>query len=357
MTPDEIETLRKSIAIVPKVGGFLSLIACTAIIRDVFIKWRRKKHISLSSVIVFCITVADWLFSLFCPFLSTWMMPANSWAYLASGTDQTCTAQGFIKTFTTVASMGYYAELMILFWTTVRFDLTESYTSKVKIQLSFVLPPIVVALGIAIPPVPLQMYNEARHYSCAINAFPNGCEYKRKVDCVRGEGAWDYWYVFVAFSMICNIIIIGSVVLLTWSVYNQERKTDKYLTRGQERMRESTTKTFWQGIRYILAYMLAYIPLYMFAYYRLVLRWPPAVVWYLNITLTPLLGVFLSFAYFRHRYLTFRKINPEATLIASLSNVFNIDIDYHRSSTEGDLSNDLERVLASPLLEHTEQST
>ena len=47
-----------SIAIVPKVGGVLSLIACTFIMRDILIKWAGKKSVPLTSVIIFWISVA-----------------------------------------------------------------------------------------------------------------------------------------------------------------------------------------------------------------------------------------------------------------------------------------------------------
>jgi len=106
--------MEKAIAIVPKVGGALSVIACSLIMRDVSIKWYRKKSVSLTSVILFCISVVDWLYSFFAAFLSTWMIPEESGAYLASGNIQTCTAQGFIIAFTVGASMSYYALLIIL---------------------------------------------------------------------------------------------------------------------------------------------------------------------------------------------------------------------------------------------------
>lgn len=64
--------LAKSIAILPKVGGTLSLIAGSLIIRDVILKWKLKKSVSLPTVLVFCITVADWFFSFFAAILSTW---------------------------------------------------------------------------------------------------------------------------------------------------------------------------------------------------------------------------------------------------------------------------------------------
>ncbi|KAL7517182.1 hypothetical protein ACHAWF_000108, partial [Thalassiosira exigua] len=109
--------------------------------------------------------------------------------------------------------------------------------SKRRVRLSFILPPIIIALGVSIPPLPLQMYNETLHFSCTLTAYPSGCEAFPDIDCIRGQGASTYWDAFVVYCIICNVIIVASVGLLTWTVFSQERKTDKYLTKGQEKMR------------------------------------------------------------------------------------------------------------------------
>ena len=115
----EHSTFEVASAIIPKVGGSLSLIACTFIMRDVSTKWHRKRSVSLASVLIFCISIADWLYSLFCCFLSTWMAPVGHTTFhgqpifLAAGNTQSCTAQGFISTLAIGASMSYYATLMV----------------------------------------------------------------------------------------------------------------------------------------------------------------------------------------------------------------------------------------------------
>ncbi|KAL7544556.1 hypothetical protein ACHAWF_007937 [Thalassiosira exigua] len=145
------------------------------------------------------------------------MAPAGSWAYLAAGTLQTCNAQGFINIASRVASMSYYAALMVLCeckgyaiqlmsqscqyvfhfnlpfcyakdFLTVRFGWTESYMSKRRVRLSFVLPPIIIALGFSIPPLLLQMYNVAFHFTCTIVSYPYGCEtgFAPDTKCIRG---------------------------------------------------------------------------------------------------------------------------------------------------------------------------
>ncbi|KAL7546427.1 hypothetical protein ACHAWF_009761 [Thalassiosira exigua] len=320
--------LEKSVAIIPKVGGALSLVACTAIIRDVSIKWHRKKTVPLTSVIVFCISVADWIFSLFGAFLSTWMIPPDSGHYLASGNTQSCTAQGFIVALSIGASMGYYTVLMILYWIVVRFGWTESRMSNWYIRLSFILPPIVISLGFAIPPLFFGMYNDAGVFTCFFAPYPLDCEVNPDVKCVRGYGSYEYWMGFLIYNMVCLSVIIISVGLLIYTVFQQDRKGDKYLLKGQEKTRRNTVKSSWQGLRYIGAFVLAYSTLYIISFYRVTKHIPSAAVVYLLIILLPLLGLFNAFVYFRPRYITYKEKHPDESWVTCLGNIFNIDLDY-----------------------------
>jgi hypothetical protein len=87
-----------------------------------------------------------------------------------------------------------------------------------------------------------------------------------------------------------------------------------------------------EGLRYIGAFFLAYFTLYIFTACRLTNRMPPLAILYMHWILTPLLGFFNSFVYFRPRYLTYRDNNPDESWIICLSNVFNIDLDYLENS-------------------------
>eukprot|EP00985_Skeletonema_marinoi_P012410 scaffold5990_cov143-Skeletonema_marinoi.AAC.1 len=107
MSAQHMNAFTKSQASYPRLGA-----ECThrvhLIIRDISMKWHEKRSVPLPSVILFCISVANWLLSLFSFFLSTWMMPRDSGAFLAAGNTQSCTAQVFISTLTMAASQTYY---------------------------------------------------------------------------------------------------------------------------------------------------------------------------------------------------------------------------------------------------------
>lgn len=64
--------LEVSLAIIPKVGGTLSIIACVFIIRDVIRKWKLKRSVPLTSTLVFCISIADLIYAFFAAVMSTW---------------------------------------------------------------------------------------------------------------------------------------------------------------------------------------------------------------------------------------------------------------------------------------------
>ena len=83
----------RAMAIAPKCTGFLSLCASTFIVQHVL---RDKKRRGLTYHRLLCgMSISDMVGSFMC-FLSTWPIPKGE-AYLASGTVQTCAAQGFCK--------------------------------------------------------------------------------------------------------------------------------------------------------------------------------------------------------------------------------------------------------------------
>lgn len=257
MSDNGPSTLDVSIAIIPKVGGMISLLSCSLLMRDVSIKWHTKKSVSLTSVIVFFISMVDWLYSFFGAFLSTWMMPADSGHHLAAGNINTCTAQGFITAFAIFAHMSYYAELMITCerlnimssfcsfylraytgfyfysltnmmkdWIIVHFGWTETRMKKIGIRLAFILPPIILSLVHAIPPLFFGMYNPGL-FSCFITTYPLNCHVNPDVECKRGAGAHEYSYIFLAWTVLCNLIIVIFVCMLIHMIYKQERKVSE----------------------------------------------------------------------------------------------------------------------------------
>ena len=189
----------------------------------------------------------------------------------------------------------------------------------------FTLPPIIIALGLAISPLFLGMYNYPGRFICALCDYPYGCTSSDEVDCERGEGGVDYSNYSHGYTVFCAVIMITFVCLLVYEIYQQEKRTDRFLTSGQDQRRVNTSKTAWRGIQFIGVYFFSYFPSFVALGYRASGNLDiPDVFDYLFVILLPLLGFFNALVYFRPRYVAFKKRNPDSSWIVCMSNVLNI---------------------------------
>merc|ERR1711862_412564 len=88
----------------------------------------------------------------------------------------------------------------------------------------------------------------------------------------------------------------------------------------------------FQGLRYIGAYSLSFLPTYTLSGYTLSRyyesSYPPTAVIIIAAILSPLLGFFNSIVYFRPRYLAYKEAHPNDSRIKRLGKiVFNVDVD------------------------------
>ena len=175
----------------------------------------------------------------------------------------------------------------------VRRGWTKNQMKTNKMRVAFLLPPVVASLAMAVPPLFYQMYNPAG-LLCSLNIYPDDCEYNEDVQCARGINAIIAQVATFLYALVCNLIVIVFMVLLICSVYNQEKKSDKYLSKGQTKKRDYTIDTAWQGVRYSAALTIPFLPLYVFMGYSLTdvqMGETTSLVWiYLNSILTPFLG-------------------------------------------------------------------
>jgi len=114
----------------------------------------------------------------------------------------------------------------------------------------------------------MGMYITFRGERCALTASPYKCDVTDEVKCNKGDDAWIYYRVYSTFLIMCNVPIIVFTSLLIYQVFNQERKGDWFMMRGQETRRMNTIATGWQGIRYVNALMFTMIPTYVNTIYH-----------------------------------------------------------------------------------------
>ena len=63
---------QKSAVIIPKIGGALSIVACSLLIRDVALKRKEKRSIPFPTLLIFAIAVPTLIQSFFQDFMTTW---------------------------------------------------------------------------------------------------------------------------------------------------------------------------------------------------------------------------------------------------------------------------------------------
>lgn len=104
--------LDRSLVILPKISGILSIIGSGLLARHV----ARKgfKDASLSSRMLFGISTVDIISSFFVHFLSSWMAPRGSGLTFAAGNIATCSFQGFVLVFDLIFFATAYSELAII---------------------------------------------------------------------------------------------------------------------------------------------------------------------------------------------------------------------------------------------------
>jgi hypothetical protein len=102
------KALERSLVILPKISGTLSCIGSGLLARHIAKKG--FKDVSLTSRMLFGISIVDIIGSFFAYVLGSWMAPRNTLTYSAGNT-ATCSFQGFVLVFNLIYFATAYAEL------------------------------------------------------------------------------------------------------------------------------------------------------------------------------------------------------------------------------------------------------
>jgi hypothetical protein len=112
---DENKTVKiiTSMHILLKIGGAISCISSFLLARHILKKKKTWADISLTSLMLVGISVINMIGSFFGYFMGGWMMGESDFVQssLLSGNQQTCTAQGFLLTFSFTYFVTAYAGL------------------------------------------------------------------------------------------------------------------------------------------------------------------------------------------------------------------------------------------------------
>eukprot|EP00797_Seminavis_robusta_P018025 Sro269_g104140.2 (140) ;mRNA; r:78300-78719 len=105
--------------------------------------------------------------------LSSWPIPQETGIYLASGTVDSCEVVGFVNQIVAILTPAYNVSLVLYYYLTIAQGLRPGEMCKYQYYLYFV--PLVYALAMAIPGLPLDLYNAA-NFVCWIAPYPPGCQ-------------------------------------------------------------------------------------------------------------------------------------------------------------------------------------
>lgn len=212
----------KTLALLPKFTGFFSVVGSTYIFQDVV--FHKNPIHRVYHRLVLGLSCADMVASI-AIILSTWPIPETQGVYLASGTTQTCTAQGFFNELGNMATPLYNASLCAYYVLVIRNAWVED-SIRTKAEPWMHAIPIVISSTISILGLPFDLYNNSG-WLCWIAAFPQGCQ--ADGTCTRGAHADIFRWLHYA-------IIWSAIMLITlgmYSIYVKVKEQERIDSRGR----------------------------------------------------------------------------------------------------------------------------
>ncbi len=214
------------LAILPKVTGTLSFISSSIIIFMIL-----QSEIKLGTPfrrIIFAMCLVDILQS-GTSALSTLSSPKGSpgiWGAL--GNDLTCSIAGFIFQFSSTAASLYMVSLLCHYFFFVQNKVSEGKFRK-RIEPILHAVPIGFSLFDALFLLFTGHLNQTDAV-CWIASVPYNCIYEADVECIRGEHAYMYRWIFAAAP---NGVALALINIISYKMYKIVKQRAKYCSEGE----------------------------------------------------------------------------------------------------------------------------
>ena len=235
----------KTLALLPKFTGALSLMGSTFIFQDVVF---HKNFHRVYHRLVLGLSCSDIMASIV-NILSTWPIPEGSaGVYLASGTTQTCTAQGFFNELGNLATPLYNASLCAYYVLVIRNSWAEDRIKSIAEPIMHIMP-MTIALTIAVLGLPFDLYNNSG-WLCWIAPYPAGCSGD---ECERGEHANIFRWVHYAIIWSAILFVTGGMGSIWWKVRVQESRemNEEAARRGSKSKKVAIQAALFVGALYL----------------------------------------------------------------------------------------------------------
>ncbi|KAL7532153.1 hypothetical protein ACHAXR_004470 [Thalassiosira sp. AJA248-18] len=293
----------KTLALLPKCTGFLSLLGSAFIFQDVV--FHKKPVHRVYHRLVLGLSCSDMLASIV-NILSTWPIPdGTANVYLASGTTQTCTAQGFFNELGNLATPLYNMSLCVYYVLVIRNGWAEDRIRSAAEPFMHAVP-MTIAFTIAILGIPFTLYNNSG-WLCWIASY--GCE---NGTCERGQHANIFRWVH--YAIIWSAIL--SVTVGMYSIYVkvkvQERLQSQETNDDAVRRGRKSKKVAIQAALFVGALYLTWFFTTITRIYQITTGKNSFTLLVLMATFFPLQGFFNCLIYLRPRYLRCKSRNPDA---------------------------------------------
>lgn len=292
-----------TLALLPKFTGFLSLMGSAFIFQDIVF---HKNFYRVYHRLVLGLSCADIVASIV-NILSTWPIPEGSkGVFLASGTTQTCTAQGFFNELGNLCTPLYNLSLCAYYVLVIRGGWTENEI-KSRVEPIMHIVPIATAFLIAILGIPFTLYNNSG-WLCWIATYPGGCH--KDGTCTRGEHANIFRWVH--YAIIWSAIL--SVTAGMTSIYLKARNQEKQQAGGDAPRGSKSKNVVIQAWLFVGALYVTWFFTTITRIYGVVMGKNNFVLLVLMAIFFPLQGFFNCLVYLRPRYLRCRSRNPDASV-------------------------------------------
>jgi len=313
----------KSLVIIPKITGLISILGSIAILRDL-IKGPRAKRERMSSKVLIAMNISDLLSTSILHVIGTWFVPKGT-GFWSAGNEHTCDIQGWSDVLFYYYALVYNAALSIVFLLSVRYSWDEEDFRKWSY---FILcsPPLLVTL-LFIPSLRYYKYmNYGGGWNCNFSPSPPGCNLTPGMECNEENlGIYDYQALIgVCFLILsCSIIIYACVRLFLVARQSDERML---AYRSSERSNYATSNTVAvSGLLYSGGNLLIVLPRIILIIGLVAKVNGGSFFWtFFGLQLaifTPLQGFFNALVYFRPKYLKYKneKRKEKAAQIANLA--------------------------------------